>query len=261
VLNLLGDNKPILDKLLNTPYFPLYNKDLPIILFWTPKSGCTTLNKWFFFQIGLLGKINQKSAQLVHGYRVNEYRKEPYYTQELKTNLLKGTKDTFKLVRNPYRRAVSSYLDTISFQWLISKFNSDVDKGLSFKQYLLYLKNLGDSINRMDRHLAPQYIEGEERFIKNYIKLENFNNHIQEIENKYGLLTAPLSQISRSSHHFSGKMVKKGNFAEEVLNVKKCADGFPTYKSFYNKQTKELVREVFSKDFSVYGFEEDSLII
>ncbi|RCK09645.1 hypothetical protein DT075_36330 [Bacillus licheniformis] len=31
-------------------YTPLYAEDFPIILFWIPKSGCTTLNRWFFFQ-------------------------------------------------------------------------------------------------------------------------------------------------------------------------------------------------------------------
>ncbi|CAM3868078.1 sulfotransferase family 2 domain-containing protein [Cytobacillus oceanisediminis] len=241
-------------------YVPLYNKDFPLILFWTPKSGCTTFNKWFFFQIGLIEKVpNRKGG--VHGYRDHVYRKEPVYTQGLTNSLIKGNKDTYKLVRNPYRRAVSSFLHTISNQWLISKFNSDINKGISFKQFLYHLKDLGPAINKADRHISLQYIEGEERFIKNYIKLEKFANQIREIESKYGLLKAPLSQLSTSPHHFSEMMNNRGEFAETVITKEKFEGNFPTFKSFYNNETKRLVKEIYSKDFEVYDYDQDSLNI
>jgi hypothetical protein len=39
-----------------TPSLPLYEKEFPLIFFWSPKSGCTSIIKWYFFQIGLLQK-------------------------------------------------------------------------------------------------------------------------------------------------------------------------------------------------------------
>lgn len=71
-------------------------------------------------------------------------------------NLLEANKETYKLTRNPYKRAVSSFLHTVSQPWLICIFNSDINKGLSFKQFLYHLKNLGPTINTIDRHIAPQ---------------------------------------------------------------------------------------------------------
>jgi hypothetical protein len=251
------EDKQILENLIKS-YIPLYNKDFPLILFWTPKSGCTTFNKWFFFQIGLLEKVNEVKNGKPHSYRSFVYRKEPEYSQQLTANLLETKKDTYKLVRNPYRRAVSSFLHTISHTWLLRVFNSDVNKGLSFKQFLYHLKSLGSDIYQLDRHIAPQYIEGEERFIKNYIYLENFTNQIRKIEEKYGLLSSPLSQLSNSSHHFSNRMVFEGDYAEKILTKELYKGKFPTYKSFYNKETKKLVEEIFKKDFEVYKYNKNN---
>ncbi|YCI79642.1 hypothetical protein M1D47_14395 [Bacillus sp. R1-10] len=94
-----------------------------------------------------------------------------------------------------------------------------------------------------------------------YIQLENFNNHIIEIEKTYGLLKTPLSKISKSSHHFSERMVQKGEYAEAILTVEKSAGRLPTYESFYNKETKELVKEMFANDFEIYGYDKDNIII
>ncbi|PEC57548.1 RNA methyltransferase, partial [Bacillus wiedmannii] len=32
---------------------PHFHKDFPLILFWSQKSGCTSLAHWFFYQINL----------------------------------------------------------------------------------------------------------------------------------------------------------------------------------------------------------------
>ncbi|HFK1792859.1 TPA: hypothetical protein ACGXGE_005781, partial [Bacillus pacificus] len=32
---------------------PLFNSNFPLILFWSQKSGCTSLAHWFFYQINL----------------------------------------------------------------------------------------------------------------------------------------------------------------------------------------------------------------
>lgn len=39
--------------ILHKDRIPHFHKDFPLILFWSHRSGCTTLANWFFFQIGL----------------------------------------------------------------------------------------------------------------------------------------------------------------------------------------------------------------
>ncbi|OLO18455.1 hypothetical protein BKP29_0215090, partial [Bacillus licheniformis] len=74
-------------------YTPLYAEDFPIILFWIPKSGCTTLNRWFFFQNGLLEDVNRRCAGEVHHYRNAIYTQKPNYVKDLLTDLREGKKD------------------------------------------------------------------------------------------------------------------------------------------------------------------------
>src|SRR5437763_451410 len=86
---------------------PLHNERMPFAFAWTPKAGCTSLTKWFFFQIGEL------DAALKHHPWVHRYRREifearrDYRTKWLEI-LSKRDKPVFKLVRNPYDRAISS---------------------------------------------------------------------------------------------------------------------------------------------------------
>ncbi|NPC91402.1 sulfotransferase family 2 domain-containing protein [Bacillus sp. WMMC1349] len=238
-----------------SPYTPLYAKDFPIIMFWIPKSGCTILNRWFFFQNGLLDDVEKKSAGDVHSYRNFVYTKTKNDQQALTKDLLDRRKDTYKLVRNPFRRAVSSFLATICSPQFICLFHRDIHSGLSFSQFLYHLHDLGSEIDSLDRHVGCQYIEGEEEVVENYIYLEQICSQIREIENKYMLLKSPLSQLSKSSHHLSDLMTKKGKFANTVLTMSSLNWVFPTYESFYNLETKELVQEIFKKDFEIYGYD------
>jgi hypothetical protein len=81
--------------------------------------GAQHIINGFFFQIGFFEKVYQGTEGDVHRYRDFVFRKEPDYTQGLTKNLLEAKKDIHKLVRNPYKRAVSSFLHTICNEWLI----------------------------------------------------------------------------------------------------------------------------------------------
>src|SRR5437867_1147460 len=88
---------------------PHFHRQFPIILHWSHKSGCTSLVNWFFFQTGLLEKALQYNSW-VHQYELEVYKRNSIYQQELRRHMLQSKKDMYKLVRNPYRRAVSSFL-------------------------------------------------------------------------------------------------------------------------------------------------------
>ncbi|GKU80695.1 sulfotransferase family 2 domain-containing protein [Niallia sp. NCCP-28] len=239
---------------------PVYSKDFPIILFWSPKSGCTSILKWFFFQIDLLQKDIQQDP---HKYLFT-FQNQPDYRKELMEQLSEGKIATYKLVRNPYKRAVSSFLYTVQqdyeplrkeFESIKNFFNNQTD-GISFKQFLFYIKKVGCDLESIDFHIARQYIKNEEIFVKNYIQLENFNAQIREIERHYNLKHSPLSEISNHYHHFAPKMTLTGNFAETIISKKMLEEFIPDYKSFYDKETAELVRDIYNEDFEIYGYDK-----
>lgn len=91
---------------------PHYHRKFPIILFWSQKSGCTSLANWFFYQIDLLQTALSYSP-FIHNFEYDIYKSTPAYSVRLGVALREKQKETFKLVRNPYRRAVSSFVSLI----------------------------------------------------------------------------------------------------------------------------------------------------
>lgn len=242
---------------------PHFDPKLPIILFWTPKSGCTTLMKWFFFQTGQLEKALEYNWW-VHEYFKHIYNNNETHKNRLNWNLLHAKRDTYKLVRDPYKRAVSAYLMLVNdhepywkSEWgtireqLFNNRNST--RGLSFKEFLLYLKKMGADSPSLNRHFAQQYIAGEEMFVNKYIYLENFSEQIAEIEKKYGLRRSDSEKLSDSPHNLRSRMIFDGDYSG-VNILDQSFPRFPSYKSFYNKETKRLVEEIYKIDFDKYGY-------
>ncbi|WP_066335820.1 MULTISPECIES: sulfotransferase family 2 domain-containing protein [Metabacillus] len=253
------EREVLIKNLIRDP-IPLYGRGFPLIFFWSPKSGCTSLVKWFLFQNGLLQKAIDYDPW-VHKYRAEVFQKQNNYTTELTDQLLNDKNVTYKLVRNPYKRAVSSYLSTVTNENLKNKVFPGINNGFSFKQFLFKVKDIGVSSELIDRHIALQYVEGEECIIKNYLHLENFNNEIRMIENKYNLLASPIQNISKSPHHMAQNMTDKGkgSFAEVKLTLETAVGSLPTYESFYDGETIDLVKELFKKDFISFGYNPTNL--
>src|SRR5438128_9625634 len=72
-------------------------------------------------------------------YWVHKYRSEVFYRKhgfvDLNRHLLSGKYFVFKVIRNPYDRAVSSYLHVMKYCL------TNPQDRMSFEQYLLNLKN------------------------------------------------------------------------------------------------------------------------
>jgi hypothetical protein len=240
---------------------PLYEKDFPIIFFWSPKSGCTSLIKWFYFQIGKLEEALNLHPW-VHTYRLQVYQAEPQYLLRIAEQLLFNKKESFKLVRNPYTRAVSSYLAAIFNEPLMDQFAPGAKvTGISFKEFLYKVKAIGADHPSLDPHIAQQYIQDEELFVKNNIRLESFTADIRSLEQKFQLKNSPLHEFVKSPHHLTQAMKSNGqqSFADVRCSRSTIKTPLPDYTDFYNDETKKLVQELFKKDFSHYGYDVERI--
>lgn len=240
---------------------PLFHENFPILLLWNPKCGCTSLIKWFYYQIGILEKAIQYS-EWIHTYRESIYEGQPNHRLHVKNELRNGKKPIYKLVRNPYKRAVSAYLGAITVPQILNQVAPKHTNEISFRQFLNQLKEIGIERGRINSHVAQQFIEGEELFVKEYIRLENFNSEIRNLERKYNLLTSPLDKITKSNHHVSHKMTQFNSQSFADVNMYKLVtsgSNLPPFESFYNHETKQLVQDIYKKDFIKLGYDPSKL--
>lgn len=253
---------------------PLFAPDFPVVLLFTEKAGCTSLTKWFLFQVGKLEEATRYHPW-VHRYRAQVLCRQPGYTWRALQVLAFRRKPIIKLVRNPYDRAVSSFLTTLNHahpttgkNWardLVAAARARAGKpptrmpAMSFRDFLEYLVANGAERSKVNGHVARQHVPGEDRRVDRIIKLERFAEEIRRIEDDYKLASSPLDLITSSRHHRSA--VDNASAALpagpdiEITCDQVRKKRVPAYGSLYDEETRRLVRACFAADFEAYGYE------
>ncbi|MDQ0271889.1 sulfotransferase family 2 domain-containing protein [Cytobacillus purgationiresistens] len=234
---------------------PLYDPDFPLVIYWSPKAGCTSIIKWFYHQTDQLSEALAYN-QWVHAYRSIQQNKE--YFENVYTDLLEGKKNTYKLVRNPYKRAVSSFYAVLYGPTVRDHAFPNHTEGFSFKEFLYLIKEKGVKPGEIDIHISQQFLDGEEHIVKDYIKVEDFQSSIKMLEQEYQLPPSPIMDITHSPHHLSKFMTLDGTNADLTIPFD-SPDCIPSYESLYNEETMSLVRTLYKKDFEIYGYDEQEL--
>lgn len=248
---------------------PLYDEKMPIMLLWSQKAGCTNLTKWFFYQVDLYDQALEYHPS-VHVYKAGKFFNQENYLQNIAKNHHKI--DVVKLVRNPYKRAVSSFLTFSHYCYSSRRKNIGMHrdwekvyalfynkkppyKGLSFKQFLYYLDEVGASATQVDGHLAQQYIEGEEHLDIQLIKVENLSEDIKRLEKSYRLKQSPPSLISQQKNHHGTKMSLDEDHSNIPITSEMLLSGkLPSYEYFYDEENFELCTKIFKKDIDQYRY-------
>ena len=80
---------------------PLLDSEQKIALFFSAKSGCTFMVKWFFYQIGKLEEALNHSNKIIHHYRMDVFYPSAEYKNSMKDFLENPDKYVkIKAVRN-----------------------------------------------------------------------------------------------------------------------------------------------------------------
>ncbi|TDH38734.1 hypothetical protein E2A64_06460 [Pseudohoeflea suaedae] len=247
---------------------PLFDQKFPLVLMWSEKSGCTTVVQWFFWQINELENARNYSSW-IHNYENYVFKKREDYYDELQSSLVNQDKPLIKFVRNPFQRAVSSYLLLLGNEGItqpnhfVSKtwpkirlhfYGSETDsRGISFRNYLHWLQANGVAAGDVNNHFAQQYIEGEEHLSPRYVKIEDMANVLATLENEAGLPRGP--EFLYGKQHQSPYGDKRMSAADEAFKEgDRNRTKIPNWKSFYDLDTINMVRDLFSADFSLYEY-------
>jgi hypothetical protein len=252
---------------------PLHAPNFPIVLLISEKAGCTTLTKWFLFQVRKLDE-SSRFHPWVHEYRRSVLNRQPGYRWNALRLTLFGEKPMMKLVRDPYDRAASSFLETLSYAgreggnaWalkLIAAARAQAGKGeiavpaLSFRDFTRYLARTGTEWGQINGHVARQHMAGEDGRIDRIIKLECFAEEIRQIESEYGLIQSPLPSLTDSGHHRS--KLQRTDLVTSLADIEFTSDQIrdgrvPNYEILYDDETRRLVAEAFAADFGAYGYD------
>ena len=249
---------------------PLWEKKFPIVISFTPKSGCTTILKWFLEQNNLLQEAFNYS-EWVHRYRQQVLYNTNRYTEECQSVFTNNpdNKIIIKVIRNPFYRSISSYLHYLRFgsvrkNWSIIREVDDWKNsnglndqhGISFNQFLKFIIFSNRSGKVLDPHFSCQYDPIQDGKVKIYIPLEILSSEIRKLEERFKLKKIDMNFISESPHNnksstFSNWPKNASSFPADQ-NFEKVL-GVPNPDMFLNKETVLMIKDAYWQDFEKYS--------
>lgn len=193
----------------------LYQPKFNVAYLHNPKVACSTIKNSL-----LEGKENNVHAQFLF---------PPYNNVSV---------PIFSMVRNPYNRIISAFLDKVGpnkddYVWLpfSNQFNLDNKKNITFN-YFLNLLNECEDKNLIDHHFRPQHLN----LLSEYITPE-FIGYIEDISSvKDYMESKGIPFLNRAPHKTKSK-----EMAEKLLTEKNIS----------------LINNIYQKDFTTYGYSED----
>jgi len=161
----------------------------------------------------------------------------------------------FKFVRNPFTRAVSSYLHVVSHpQRLFAPFRpaAETPEGLSFRGFLEHLRSV--DMWTCNTHYRIQKLPFEDQMDPPWdriARIETLDADLQVVNREFGLsLTMPEERPARR------RSLRAVGPATAVADVPfgEMSGGWPPYDLFYDERTDALVRTVYGADVDAYGY-------
>jgi hypothetical protein len=216
----------------------LYHPISKVIFGWTAKAGCTVVVKMFLDHCGLLDTA-LAYHEWVHNYRGAYLGPAPPHC----------TVPFIKFVRNPYSRAVSSYLG-VAYGRQIFPMLESVDH-FSFETFLQYL--VSDTVS-WDIHFDKQFCPGE--IYDEIVPIEKMDEIMPRINQKYGL---SLNWKFTSSHHFAKDPTMETDY-QGAKDFSKVRHPIGSYKQFYNDENRKLVELIYGEDILHYGYTYDDFL-
>lgn len=252
-------------KLLTQAPVPLYSDEFDIAVLWSAKAGCTFAIKWLYYQEGILDEALAYAAW-PHRYRQDVYYKRAGYFDKLKRIPELGGR-AIKFVRNPYDRAVSSYLAFAHAASRPEPQHPHVLEGIAkhlgrpigrnelftFREFVSFLGSV--DLDAEDIHLRRQ-THGCERAGKlremTVIRVEDSVERLPELEARFGLRASDYRYLRRSQHHT--KRVDNAGFAGDIRFGTTVGVPVPRSRAFYDDGLLAQVTRLYGPDIERYGY-------
>jgi hypothetical protein len=246
------------------PQFAVVNNEKRILMDWTPKADSSNAVAMFMHDMGF--KFGYQYHIFSHTFHHDHFVAR--CGDKTICMYLDPTWFRFKVVRNPYSRAVSSYLHCLQrLQFRPEQFFKTVEEyeDLSFLSFLNWIKSLDDFGKYCDGHFErqsyPYEIDCYEKGVPLFheiVPVENSTIPLQRINSKLGthyelVNTTYALQFSSKRHE-----VTKSEAVQEFVGTKaykQIKTAIPrSYGLFYNQHIKDLVKEIYYQDIFLYNY-------
>jgi hypothetical protein len=212
---------------------------LDAVFTFIPKNACSSLRYSTAVANGFIGNI--KDIEWIH------FNNQTFVSTQREIVLAKYT---FVVLRCPYTRVASCFLDKVVDRAFNFKDPIGNKLSISFYDFLLAIKS--QSRNQRDQHWRNQSDFLHYERYDEYFSLELFSKAISslgdrgfKVHDTRTALKHDLSNIERVDGDFS-KM-------KEVELMKMKEDGFaPNYKSMFGNEEIELVNDIYHDDIDLY---------
>ena len=183
-----------------------------------PKAACSSVLQVMFDW----GHINRKPL-----HRDQKNQAEKWMEEDFKFDYFK-----FSFVRNPWSRFASLFQDktknVIGTKWEMRRWKKY--KNHSFEQFAREMSN--KNVNAMDRHSRSQHLNlNKLRGLDFYGRVEEFDRDIRYVAKTIGM---DLNKVPWKNKTSTGN-----------------------YREYYNKETIEIVADIYRKDIEIFGYDFD----
>lgn len=239
---------------------PIVDSRNKLVLLWSAKAGCTFAIKWLFHHMDLL----KESKLRVHEYRIKKLCPSDEYKAEIEDFFQSPSAYRMvKFVRDPFKRAVSSYVQAARFGHQDAGISACLGRSLagsgkfSFREFVRYLQTI--DVSRCDIHHQKQAHPLERHLIPATMFLINLNDSMQslpKLESFLGLQQTDPCQYRDSHHHTRTSMDIATEFSgDTVFNIYgEPTPAVPAYRTFYDKDLESAIVGLYAEDFLRYGF-------
>ena len=229
--------------------FSLSIYPLDAVYTFIPKNACSTLR----YSIAIANGF-------IDGYSNIEWIHSNNETFSSTQREIANAKYTFIVLRCPFTRVASSFLDFIVSGDFTFKDINEQRLSINFHEFLLIIKSQARSDR--DQHWRNQSDFLHYETYDNYFALESFPDAISALSQR-GLTVHDTRKHIK--HGISGLQRIDGNFSmvKEVELKKLKDDGFaPKYECMFTEKEIELVKDIYSDDLKLYEshFGKDKLL-
>jgi len=257
-----------------------------LILFWSPKIGCTSLINWFVY--GALAKPKGFIQETTpyhdargwlagEGYAVNS---------KIALNMIKNADyETMVITRHPATRILSAYLNKFvlypkkpitGYEKLepfaaaaYRKWKNNIPvvqakntyEGLSFREFLTHIKSTKDACRSgepdLDHHWStqvPQAFIDKDFQYQNIFYLEEYQKAIDWLNAKYGI-NHKMVRTNRTKY----SEIKDANVADMSSIDLALKPELHSKENFLQPDILEIIADIYAVDFDIFGYDKTDI--